>query len=331
MTDSLFPAQLFRNPELAEKNWKSLSNLVSNKKDFLENLKKQLHLSPDPDLALNNFEKLSRSLNPSFFIKEIGEDSFFISNLLTLFSYSHYFFEVLKGNEEDLLWLKEQDLTKLKSKEDLKEELSQYLFSHSSEDYILLLNKFQKRELARITLRDLLHYGELSEITLELSQLADILIENVLIHCEQKLIKIHGFPQYYDSTGKLEQAKFTIIGLGKLGAEELNYSSDIDLIFIYSSEGQTSGQKIISTSIIENHEFFSKLASEIIKIISAYTEKGSLYRVDLRLRPNGKAGELVSSLGKAINYYSNWASTWEKQSLIKARVCAGDESLGKIF
>jgi len=331
MIDSLFPAQLFRNPELAEKNWKSLSKLVSNKKDFLENFKKQLHLSPDPDLALNNFEKLSRSLHPSFFIKEISEDSFFISNILILFSYSHYFFEVLKGNEEDLLWLKEQDFTKLKSKEDLKEELSRYLFSHYSEDYVLLLNKFQKRELARITLRDLLHYGGLSEVTLELSQLADVLIENVLTYCEQNLIKIYGFPQYYDSTGKLEQAKFTIIGLGKLGGEELNYSSDIDLIFIYTSEGQTSGQKIISTSIIENYEFFSKLASEIIKTISTHTERGALYRVDLRLRPNGRAGELVSSLEKAINYYSNWASTWEKQSLIKARVCAGDEELGENF
>ncbi|MCP2598716.1 hypothetical protein NLC36_05175, partial [Candidatus Aminicenantes bacterium AC-335-L06] len=189
----------------------------------------------------------------------------------------------------------------------------------------------QKRELARIALRDLLNYGELSEITLELSQLADVLLENILEYCEQNLIKIFGYPQYYDSTGKLEQAKFTIIGLGKLGGEELNYSSDIDLLFIYTSEGQTSGQKIISTSIIENHEFFSKLASDIIKIISKHTKKGTLYRVDLRLRPNGRAGELVSSFEKAIGYYSNWASPLEKQSLIKARVCAGDEELGKNF
>ncbi|MCP2598728.1 hypothetical protein NLC36_05240, partial [Candidatus Aminicenantes bacterium AC-335-L06] len=142
MTETLFPAQLFINRELAEKNWRSISNRVLNNKKFLEILKSHLQLSPDPDLALNSFEKLLHSLDPSFFLREISEDSFFTSELLTLFSYSHYFLEILKGNEEDLIWLKGQDLTKLKSKEDLKEELSQYLFSHYSEDYVLLLNKF---------------------------------------------------------------------------------------------------------------------------------------------------------------------------------------------
>ncbi|MFQ6083840.1 MAG: hypothetical protein ACE5WD_10860 [Candidatus Aminicenantia bacterium] len=325
------PKKLFSDSRLAQKNWNKLACLSNQNEKYLSFLKEQLSSSPDPDLALNSLEKLSSSIDSEFFIQEIFSDPPFLSKLIVLFSHSLYFFEILRNSEEKLLWLKEQDLTQVKPKEDLREEFSQYLFARFSQDYSLLLNEFKKRELTRIALRDLLNYGTLAEITLELSNLADILIENALFYSDQILRKKYGFPQFLDEKGRLEKAEFTVLSLGKLGGEELNYSSDIDLLFIYRAEGQTSGKEIISTSIISNREYFLKLASHTVEIVSSLTEEGQLYRIDLRLRPEGSQGEIASSLEEAVSYYKNWASLWERQSLIKARVSAGDRNLGKEF
>src|SRR5262249_28254642 len=114
--------------------------------------------------------------------------------------------------------------------------------------------------------------------------------------------------------------------LGKLGGEELNYSSDIDLIFLYDAEGQTAGPRAAT-----NGEFFARLGGEIVRLLSDHTALGPAYRVDMRLRPEGDHGPLARSLPATLGYYETTGRTWERQALIKCRPVAGDLALGDQF
>ena len=115
--------------------------------------------------------------------------------------------------------------------------------------------------------------------------------------------------------------------MGKLGGAELNYSSDIDLIFLYDSDGKTDSAK----RPIANVEFFDRLAKEMVGLLAEATELGAAYRVDLRLRPDGERGPIVVSVPGALHYYDLRGRTWERQAYIKARVAAGDRALGEEF
>lgn len=117
-----------------------------------------------------------------------------------------------------------------------------------------------------------------------------------------------------------------IIGLGKVGGSEITYGSDLDILFVYTSDGNTTGPEIIS-----NHEYFSKLAERVCYTLSAYTSEGSAYRVDTRLRPTGSKGPIAQSIRAFEDYYRDKAELWERQALIKTRFICGDRNLGKKF
>src|SRR5690606_30733668 len=119
---------------------------------------------------------------------------------------------------------------------------------------------------------------------------------------------------------------FVVVSLGKLGGAELNYSSDIDLMFLYDGEGNTSGEKSIT-----NKEFFERVGQRLMKLLSEPTELGTPYRIDMRLRPEGSHGPLVVSLEGALHYYDIMGRTWERQAFVKARAVAGDMTLGEEF
>ena len=123
-----------------------------------------------------------------------------------------------------------------------------------------------------------------------------------------------------------EPARFVVLGLGKLGGQELNYSSDIDLVFLYDEEGQTSGPKVVS-----NAEFFARMGSDVVRLLAEHTALGMAYRVDMRLRPDGEQGALARSLEATLGYYVTRGRTWERQALIKCRPVAGDLALGRTF
>ena len=126
-----------------------------------------------------------------------------------------------------------------------------------------------------------------------------------------------------------------MLGLGKLGGQELNYSSDVDVIFVYGEEGQVIEDRlergIKPSSGLSNHRFFTRLGETMIAEIGKLTADGMLFRIDLRLRPEGKTGPLVRSLQSYENYYAQWGQTWERMMLIKARPVAGDAVLGAEF
>ncbi|MBL7021585.1 MAG: bifunctional [glutamate--ammonia ligase]-adenylyl-L-tyrosine phosphorylase/[glutamate--ammonia-ligase] adenylyltransferase, partial [Nitrospinaceae bacterium] len=182
--------------------------------------------------------------------------------------------------------------------------------------------------------RDLLGKVEFKETVEDISNLADVCLQAAYEHADRELRKKYGTPVYQDVDGNWKESEFAILGMGKLGGCELNYSSDIDLIYIYSSsQGETRSAIENDPSIlsISNHEYFTKLALEISKSLNEITSDGNVFRVDLELRPEGKSGEIVNSLASCEIYYQSWGRTWERQALIKARVSAGSESLGKEF
>ncbi|HEY3739748.1 MAG TPA: glutamine-synthetase adenylyltransferase [Bryobacteraceae bacterium] len=177
----------------------------------------------------------------------------------------------------------------------------------------LLLARFRRRQILRIMLRDVLGFGTLGEITEELSHLADTIIEAAWMAIHEKLAATHGAPA----------SGFSVIALGKLGGLELNYSSDIDLLFVYEKNGETESERPLTYK-----EFFKKAATELTEMLSTYTPEGLCYRVDLRLRPEGRLGEVCVSLDGAKHYYEKRARDWELQMMIKSRVAAGDKATG---
>src|SRR5213596_807423 len=176
------------------------------------------------------------------------------------------------------------------------------------------LRFWKGREMTRIALRELANVAPLEETTAELSQVAEICIRNVFEHWNAELRQQYGSPK----------AEFAILALGKLGGGELNHSSDVDLLFLYSEEGQL-------TTHISYHEFFNRLGKRILETFSTRHPAGSLFRVDLRLRPEGSAGPLARSLDSMENYYAGFGETWERLALIKARGIAGSRELAYEF
>ena len=177
-----------------------------------------------------------------------------------------------------------------------------------------ILRLWKGREMVRIALREVADAAPLDETIIELSQLADICLTKVYEHWDRELRQRWGSPT----------SKFAIIGVGKLGGRELNHSSDVDLIFVYSDEGQLTAQ-------FSYHEWFTRLGNKIIETFATSDPAGSLFRVDLRLRPEGSAGPLVRSLESMENYYAGFGEIWERLALIKARWICGDRELAYDF
>lgn len=245
--------------------------------------------------------------------------------------------DVLFQKPEYFDWLTKRDaLDSLKFKDTLYKELKEMLENAVSyDDKLRILREFKKREFLRIGLRDLLRKADFVETVEDLSNLADICVQKAYEFCNRELIAKFGVSMFIDKDGEERSCEFVILGMGKLGGRELNFSSDIDLIYLYSSDkGGTNGIKELGGKTINkitNHEYFCRLAQMITSAINDVTGDGFVFRVDLRLRPEGKSGDIAGSLRSYEIYYESWGDAWEKQALIKARPVAGSERLGKEF
>lgn len=204
--------------------------------------------------------------------------------------------------------------------EEMLAELEEWLGPGDGVPEAVRLAEFRRRQVLRILLRDQLGFGALPEVTEELSSLADALLECSYQRIRASLTRRHGTPRLAGGA----ECGFSVVALGKLGGRELNYSSDIDLMFVYGGEGGTDGPERIT-----NAEFFRKAAAELTALLGTYTAEGLIYRVDLRLRPDGRHGELCLPLEGAWRYYQARARDWELQMLIKARVAAGETGPGR--
>jgi [glutamine synthetase] adenylyltransferase / [glutamine synthetase]-adenylyl-L-tyrosine phosphorylase len=293
-------------------------SLTAKIESFIKNL-------PDADGARRFYLSLAEKFPAEE--KKLTKNEGLLSDVLTLAAFSPLLAATILQNKGYIAWLKGQRLsTKVRDKEELLESLARFALTNSMLETNVLLARFRRRELLRIYLRDIRNLGTIAEITEEISHLADAILEFALRQARQELDNRYGSPLEIDSKNRSRQAEFCIVALGKLGSNELNYASDIDLLFLYSNEGMTSGQG--TRGAVTNREYFIKLAENIGKIVGEKTGEGAAYRVDLRLRPHGRVGALAISMRDAVNYYQTTARSWERQVLIRSRVSAGD---GKVF
>jgi glutamate-ammonia-ligase adenylyltransferase len=281
--------------------------------------------SPDPDSALLLFDRLIQESPPGVVaLLERHED--LAHYALVVFGHSRFLGETLLQNTDLLhLLLQEKHLDHGFSIEEFRQGLARLRDRSSAEDISLLLAHFKRREYVRIMLRDVLGIAPLAETTAEISALADVLIEAALEEAEKRLRARHPAARHLDPEGRTVATPFAVLSLGKLGGNELNYSSDVDLFYIFGD-----GQEPDAASI-SNREYFIRLAQLVTEILSTVTREGAVFRIDLRLRPQGSQGEMAVSLAHALDYYASAAHDWERQALIKARYSAGDPALAREF
>jgi glutamate-ammonia-ligase adenylyltransferase len=254
-------------------------------------------------------------------------------------------------------WLSELDLENLRfarRKQGLAQEVQRWLrpllktgdFTRA----LGLLREFKQRELLRVGLRDFGRLARVPELTHELSDIADVCLDAVWQICQLPLSQKYGCPYHEGAPGQWVPTAGCVLGLGKLGGQELNYSSDVDVIFVYAEEGDVFKEPPPGTGavrsrhggrgphavppprpVLKSHQFFNRLAEAFIAEVTRLAPEGILYRIDLRLRPEGDLGPLARSLAGYENYYAQWGQTWERMMLMKGRGVAGDEPLAAEF
>ncbi len=275
----------------------------------------------DPDRGLQNLAKFL-SVQPAL-DRELFQraEQLNLQGLMTLFSDSQYLSDFLIQNPEKIECLIQTD-GQLRSREALVDELrTQLVDVTQSREAMSLIRDFKLTQTARIAIGDLVERQRLANVAQQISLLAEAICESGYDWAFQQLERRWGKPAQpaRGSTG----SGMVILALGKLGGSELNYSSDIDWVMVYRSEGFTEGAHPKT-----NREFYQQLAHDMVRLLSESTNQGIAYRVDLRLRPEGSRGRICCSLKSALHYYDFQGRTWERQALIKARPIAGDLGLG---
>lgn len=270
--------------------------------DFLQH-------QPDPDMALNNWERFTRSLRePGRHYRLLLAQPRRLDILMSIFSGSQFLSDVLIRHPEFFGWATlPENLRRVRTREQVR-ALFQALSSRagSHEEWLELLRRYRLREILRIGIRDIFLGQPLDIIVGELSSVAEAVLEVSL----ERIWRERG-----QSGGS---ADFCVLAFGKLGGSELNYSSDLDLLGLYAEDGGAP-------------EDYRRVMETLSHDLSRHLEEGIAYRVDLRLRPYGKSGELAYSLKSLVRYFREEASVWEIQALIKARPVAGNLALGERF
>jgi [glutamine synthetase] adenylyltransferase / [glutamine synthetase]-adenylyl-L-tyrosine phosphorylase len=278
---------------------------------------------PDPDMALNNLERfLANPAGAGQLPTLLEARARTLETLLQLFSTSQFFSDTLIANP-DYLDMVRVPLRSSPSRTELHDELRAEADA-ALDDAALLrtLRRFRQRQMLRIGTNDVIRDRPLEEITRDISRVADTALEVALYAAQRNISRRFGVP----TTPADAPARCVILAFGKLGGKELNYSSDIDLMFLYDEEGGTRGERVAH---IGNDEYFARVAAEVVRLLTSHTDRGQAYRVDLRLRPEGQRGPLARSLASTLSYYDTMGRTWERQALIKVRPAAGDARLGE--
>ncbi|MER2626549.1 MAG: bifunctional [glutamate--ammonia ligase]-adenylyl-L-tyrosine phosphorylase/[glutamate--ammonia-ligase] adenylyltransferase [Accumulibacter sp.] len=224
-------------------------------------------------------------------------------------NHSRYLRQLLASRPEIAAWLDEHVVLPVGAR-----QLCDFLAQEapgSEESLKRALRRLRQRVMATLIVRDIAGVAPLSEVVESMTQLADVTTNFALDFVHRQLSELFGEP--LDSRGQPQ--RLLVIGMGKLGGRELNVSSDVDYIFVYPEEGQTSGRRRI-----DNYDFFLRLGKRLIGALGEPTGDGQVFRVDMRLRPNGDSGALVGSLGSLENYFITQGREWERYAWIKARV-----------
>ena len=264
-------------------------------------------LTPDPDYALLQWDAfLEASPDPLTVLSYMEENPAAIEVLSRLLGSSPYLTQLLLTNPEYLYWLLEQDrIHQIPDDRYFLSESEVVVRPFPAEPGAAseALRRMRRREMLRIAGQDILGIASLEQVVRQVSNLADAVLETTFRILSTQLF---GAP-----------APFAVLGLGKLGGRELNFSSDVDLIYVY-------GDGADPRSMV-------KFGRDYTRLLTHYSGQGHLYRVDLRLRPMGKTGEIAYPLGASLHYYQTWADTFDRLALMKCRVVAGDLTVGQAF
>jgi len=280
---------------------------------------------PDPDMALNNLERfLSQPAGTQQLPSLLESRARGLEMLLQLLGTSQAFGDLLTANPDALDMLR-VPLRRSPSAKELQDQLQAEVDAAYEDSSVLrAFRRFRQTQVLRIGTNDIIRDRPLEEVTRDISRVADAALEVALTTALRHLGNKFGQPHTADG----RPARGVVLAFGKHGGEELNYSSDIDLMFVYDDDGATRGRRINS---ISNEEFYGRVVSEVVRLLSSHTGVGMAYRIDLRLRPEGHRGALARSLGSTVSYYDTLGRTWERQALIKLRPVAGDLELGEEF
>jgi [glutamine synthetase] adenylyltransferase / [glutamine synthetase]-adenylyl-L-tyrosine phosphorylase len=317
----------FKEPAKADANLQAMADDPTARRllaDILEELLLCASQSADPDQALNHFERFARSaVNKTRLFSYLNESPRSLEILAKTFGGSQHMAEILIRDPLYLYWLTDpQTLYQKRQKREIARDLLRGLKRITTEQKQLdFLRAFKRREILHIGVRDLLRLCSVEETLSALSTLAETLTSAALRICEVALFRKYGIP-------RRKLGGFTILGMGKLGGGELNFSSDVDLVYLDASDDEPNETEGAS---IEPTEYFRQLSQMVTLALSDITNEGYLYRVDLRLRPEGRMGNISYSLDGFRRYYYARGETWERLALLKAYPVAGDIQLGMQF
>jgi [glutamine synthetase] adenylyltransferase / [glutamine synthetase]-adenylyl-L-tyrosine phosphorylase len=313
----------FRYPERADANLQAMANDPADRQllaNIVEDLLACASKSADPDQSINYLERFARAaLNRTRLFSYLADSPQTLEILTRALGGSPYMAEILIRDPQHFYWVTDPNILKRsRRKREMQRELLQTLKALEDQKRQLdYLRFFKRREMLHIGVRDLLRLCSVEETLSSLSALAEALIAAAYWVCARALRKEYGI------TGRALTG-FTILAMGKLGGGELNFSSDVDLIYLYKSDDETVGS-------VTAADYFRRLSQKITTGLNDLTGEGYVYRVDLRLRPEGEAGEIACSLAGFKRYYQSRLGTWERLALLKAWPVAGDRALGGAF
>jgi glutamate-ammonia-ligase adenylyltransferase len=313
----------FKDPVKADANLQAIAEQPADRQalaGILEDVLTALSQSADPDRALNYLERFARAaLNKAQLFSYLQNSPQALDILAKTLGASVYMAEILIRDPHHFYWVTDpQILHSIRTRRQMQREVAQVLrVLEGDRQQLDYLRVVKRREMLHIGVRDLVRVCSVEETLEALSALADMLISMTYSVCASALKRQHGIPRNA-FTG------FTILAMGKLGGGELNFSSDVDLIYLYASDKEEAAS-------FTAPEYFHRLAQKITAGLNEFTAEGYIYRVDLRLRPEGEAGHLVYSLDGYERYYRSRLATWERLTLLKARPVGGNRILGRTF
>ncbi|MGB4069701.1 MAG: hypothetical protein WBK08_16865 [Nitrospira sp.] len=331
-----------RDPDQADRNLDAMAGDPIQRRqlaDILPMLMKSIARTADPDQALNHWERMLESVSRTSFLDYLRTSPRMLDLLCVIFGNSDALTFTLIRDPTVVYWLAEEDVL---ARPPVRKGMERALYASighltSKESKLDALRRFQRREMLRIGVRDLLRLSTVPETTSSLSDLACLLIHAAYEVVDADLRQQYGIPMHRNRQRRWVETKFAVIGMGKLGGHELNYSSDVDLIYLYEShDGETRAPRGRRAAIpagvgISNEEYFEILARELTRVLIEPTREGYVFRVDLRLRAEGSVGQLARSLEEYQKYYATRGQVWERLALLKAWPVAGSHDVGQAF
>ena len=326
----------FQDPAKADANLQAIAGKPQERQDFamiLGDVLSAVMDTADPDHALNQWDLYVQSgIHRGQLFQYLAQTPRMVQVLCTIFGNSPAMTQTLIRDPLLVYWLAEESmLARAPSRRDIEQRARDALSTFTTLELKLeALRRFNRREMLRIGVRDLLQLASVPETVAHLSDLAGVVIQVAYELVDGNLRQKHGPPVHRDRQGRTKETGFVVLGMGKLGGRELNYSSDVDLIYLYeSSHGETQAGK--GQTKISNEVYFERVARDLTQVLSVSTQEGSVNRVDLRLRPEGSVGPLSHSLENALRYYDSRGRDWERFALIKACPIAGETKVGHTF